>query len=54
MFFDHAVEVGEIASVIEDIDVGHVRRLVMLQNIPNEVAPDEAAATGDQYAHSAR
>jgi hypothetical protein len=23
----------------------------MLQNIPNKVAPDEATATGHQYAH---
>ena len=54
MFLDHAVEVGQIAGVREHINVAHVRRLVMLQNIPNKVAPDESAATGHQYAHSAR
>jgi hypothetical protein len=51
MFFDHAIEIGEIARVSEHIDVGHVRRLVMLQNIPNKVAPDESAATGYKDAH---
>ena len=51
MFFDYAVEIGEITCVSEHVDVGHVRGLVMLQNIPNKVAPDEAAATGYQNAH---
>jgi len=30
MFFDHAIQIGEVARVSEDIDVGHVRGLVML------------------------
>jgi hypothetical protein len=51
MFFDYAVKIGEITRVSEHVDVGHVRGLVMLQNIPNKVAPDEAAATGYQKAH---
>ena len=51
MFFDHAIEIGEIARVSEHINVGHVRGLVMLQNIPNKVAPDEPAATGYENAH---
>ncbi len=51
MFLDHAIEIGEIARISEHIDVGHVRRLVMLQNIPNKVAPNEAAATGYEKAH---
>jgi hypothetical protein len=51
MFFDHAIEIGEIARVSEDIHIGHVRRLVMLQNIANKVAPDESAATGYKDAH---
>jgi hypothetical protein len=51
MFFDHAVEIGEVARVSEHIDVGHVRGLVMLQNMPNKVAPDESAATGYKDAH---
>ena len=51
MFLDYAVEIGEITRVSEDVDVGHGRGLVMLQNIPNKVAPDEAAATGYQDAH---
>jgi hypothetical protein len=51
MFFDHAIEIGEIARVSEHIHVSHVRRLVMLQNIPNKVAPDESAATGYKDAH---
>ena len=51
MFFDHAVEIGGIARVSEHIHVGHKRRLVMLQNIPNKVAPDESTATGYKDAH---
>ena len=51
MFFDHAVEIGEIARVSEHVNVGHVRRLVMLQNIPNKVAPDEPTTTGYEKAH---
>ena len=51
MFFDHAGEIGEIARVSKHIDIGHVRGLVMLQNIPNEVAPYEAAAARHQNAH---
>jgi hypothetical protein len=51
MFSDYAVEIGEITRVSEHVDVGHVRGLVMLQNITNKVAPDEAAATGYQNAH---
>ena len=51
MFLDHAIQIGEIARVSEHIDVGQVRRLVMLQNIPNKVAPDESTATGYKDAH---
>ena len=51
MFFDHAVKIGEITRVSEHVDVGQVRGLVMLQDIPNKVAPDEAAATGYENAH---
>ena len=51
MFLDHAIQIGKIARVSEHIDVGHVRRLVMLQNIPNKVAPDESTATGYKDAH---
>ena len=51
MFLDHAIEIGEIACVSEHIHVGHERRLVMLQNISNKVAPDESAATGYKDAH---
>ena len=52
MFLDHAIEVGQIARVSERIDVGHVRRLVMLQDIANKIAPDEAAAAGHENSHS--
>jgi hypothetical protein len=51
MFFDHAIEIGEIACVSEHIHVGHKRGLVMLQNIPNKIAPDESAATCYKDAH---
>jgi hypothetical protein len=54
MFFDHAIKVGDVTGISEHIDISDVCRLVMLQNIPNKVAPDESAATGDQYTHSAR
>ena len=30
MFFDHAIQIGEVARVSEDVDVSHVRGLVML------------------------
>ena len=51
MFLDHAVEIGEIASVSQDIDVGDGRGLVMLQNVANKIAPNEAAAASHQNAH---
>jgi hypothetical protein len=51
MFLDHAIEIGEIAGVSEHINIGHRRRLVMLQNIPNKVAPNESAAAGHENAH---
>ena len=51
MFFDDPIEIGEIAGVSEHVNIGHVGRLVMLQNISNKVAPDEPAATGYQNAH---
>jgi hypothetical protein len=51
MFFDHAIEIGEIARVSEHVHIGHECRLVMLQNISNKVAPDESAATGYKDAH---
>jgi hypothetical protein len=51
MFFDHAIEIGEIARVREHIHIGHIRGLVVLQNIPNKIAPDESAATGYKDAH---
>jgi hypothetical protein len=54
MFVDHAIQVGEISGVSENIDICHRSRLVMSQNMPNKVAPDEAAAARYQNAHSAR
>ena len=51
MFFDHAFEIGDVTGISEHIDISDVRGLVMLQNIPNKVAPDESAATGDKDAH---
>jgi hypothetical protein len=51
MFFDHAIQIGEIARVSEHVHVGYVRGLVMLQNITNKIAPDESAATGYKDAH---
>ena len=51
MFFDHAFKIGDVTGISEHIDISHICGLVMLQNIPNKVAPDESAATGDKDAH---
>ena len=51
MFFDHAFKIVDVTGIREHIDISDVCRLVMLQNIPNKVAPDESAATGDKDAH---
>src|SRR5262247_3230790 len=51
MFFDHAIEIGDVTGISEHIDISDVCGLVMLQNIPNKVAPDESAATGNKDAH---
>ena len=51
MFLGDSVQVRQISGVGEHVDIAHRRRLVMFQNIPNKVAPDEATATGHQYAH---
>jgi hypothetical protein len=51
MFFDHAFKIGDVTSISEHIDISDVCGLVMFQNIPNKVAPDESAATGDKDAH---
>ena len=51
MFFDHAIKISDVPGISEHIDIGDVCGLVMLQNIPNKVAPDESAATGDKDAH---
>ena len=51
MFFDHAFKIGDVTGISEHIDISDVCGLVMLQNIPNKVAPDESAATGDKDAH---
>ncbi len=47
----HALEVGEVAGVGQDIDISDVGRLVMFQNVANKVAADETAAARYQYAH---
>ena len=51
MFFDHAFKIGDVTGISEHIDISDVCGLVMLQNIPNKVAPDESTATGNEYAH---
>src|SRR5438270_733058 len=52
MFFDHAFEIGEITGISEGVDICDGRRLVMLQDIANKIAPDEAAAAGHENSHS--
>ena len=54
MFLDHAIQVGQVTGVSEHVDVAHRGLLVMLQKIPNKVASDESAATGQEYSHSAK
>lgn len=51
MFLDHAVEIGEVPGISQDVDVGDGGGFVMLQNIPNKIAPDEPAAARYQNAH---
>ena len=51
MFFEHAFKIGDVTGISEHIYICDVCGLVMLQNIPNKVAPDESAATGDKDAH---
>ena len=40
----HALEVGEVAGVGQDINIRDVSRLVMFQNVANKVAANETAA----------
>ena len=54
MFLDHAVQIGRVSGIREHIHIGHMRWLVMFQNVANKVAPDESAATGYENAHSAK
>jgi hypothetical protein len=51
MFLRDSVQIREISGVSEHVDVAHRSRLVMFQNIPNKVAPDESTATGNENAH---
>ena len=52
MFFDHALEIGEVAGISERVHICDRSRLVMLQNVANKIAPDEAAAAGHENSHS--
>ena len=52
MFLDHAIEIGEVAGISQRVDVCDRSRLVMLQNIANKIAPNEAAAAGHENSHS--
>jgi len=51
MCLGHALEVGEVAGVGQDIDISDVGRLVMFQNVANKVAANETAAARYQNAH---
>jgi hypothetical protein len=51
MFLRHAIEIGEVAGVGQDINIADRGRLVMLQNVANKVASDESTAAGHQDAH---
>ena len=52
VLLDYAVEVREIPRVSQSIDICYVHGLVMLQNVTNKVAPDEATAAGNKNAHA--
>ena len=52
MFLDHASKIGQVAGVSERIHICDRRRLVMLQNVANKIASNEAAAAGDENSHS--
>ncbi len=47
----HAVEIGEVARVGQNIHVADRRRVVMMQNVANKIAPDESTTTGHENAH---
>ena len=44
MCLGHALEVGKVAGVGQDINIRDVSRLVMFQNVANKVAANETAA----------
>ena len=52
MVFDQALETGEVAGISERVHICDRGRLVMLQNVANKIAPDEAAAAGHENSHS--
>ena len=52
MFLDHAVEIGKVAGISERVHICDRGRLVMLQNVANKIASDEAAAAGHENSHS--
>ena len=52
MFLDHAFEIGQVAGVSQRVHICDRGGLVMLQNVANKIAPDEAAAAGYENSHS--
>src|SRR5438128_11461623 len=52
MFLNHAIEIGKVAGVSQRVHICDRGRLVMLPNIANKIAPDEAAAAGHENSHS--
>ena len=51
MFLGDSGQVRGVSGVGKNVDIAHRGRLVMFQNIPNKVAPDESTATGYKDAH---
>ncbi len=47
----HPLEIGEIPGVGEDVDITDGGGVVMLQDVSDKVAPDEAAAACNQESH---
>ena len=52
MFFDYAIKIGQVTGVSERVHICDGGRLVMLQNVANKIASNEAAAAGHENSHS--
>src|SRR5438046_9730688 len=51
MFFDHALEIGEVAGISERVQICDLVRIVMWENVVSLLATAEDAAVGDVDAY---